>query len=272
MDVFADQLPVLAPLLRRAAETAAARLGTTPPANHRYRAMTRVLALPEAPVSSAPLGDWDRLAEVILNDRPLRRPTSYHSYLDDAGARAAAALWAAHAATGSAPSLLDIGGGIGTYAAAFLRAHRGATATLVEIPEVAQRVPETAGLKVLGTPFSTSLVTGCADVVLLANLLHMHGPTVAEELLSAAARRVAPGGRLLIKDFDPETEVGACFDLSLALYLEEGRLHPPATLCYWLARCGMTASRHALGPAFVLVAHASPSGPDQTEARPAPSK
>src|SRR5688572_25100391 len=78
---------------------------------------------------------WGRLAEVMRSDRPLTLgadPTAYHRHLLRAGADSACEL--ARLVTGA--KLLDLGGGAGTYTAAFLDAHLAATATLVDFADV----------------------------------------------------------------------------------------------------------------------------------------
>ncbi|HSK00076.1 MAG TPA: methyltransferase, partial [Kofleriaceae bacterium] len=90
---------------------------------------------------------WGLLADVIRRDRPLplADEARYHRHLLEAGAPAAREL-APLLGTGGllgggaslldlgGASLLDLGGGAGAYTAAFLEAHPGSRATLVDAP------------------------------------------------------------------------------------------------------------------------------------------
>lgn len=252
MDVFADRFPLIHPVLR-AAVIAAVRDGARG-TGHRAEAIQRVLAaealLEPLPAPEPVHGDWAQLPTILRSDTPLTYPVRYHDYLDDAGRKAAASLWASLASE-PGDTLLDIGGGLGTYARAFLEARPGGEATLVEVPTIAARVEPNPRLRVVNGPYPVD--TGPADVVLLANVLHMHGPAVAQDILTAAA--AAARGLLVVKDYDPATLIGAYFNLSLAVHTPEGRLHDLDEIRAWMQDAGLTVGRSLLGPASVLVGH-----------------
>src|SRR5690606_21400584 len=89
------------------------------------------MRLPDAPPRPAvPNEGWGRLAEVIHEDRPLATTASdlprYHAHLVRAGAAQAAEVAAQLASQLDPSSVLDLGGGAGTYTAAMLDAVPGA--------------------------------------------------------------------------------------------------------------------------------------------------
>jgi len=210
---------------------------------------------------------WGRLAEVMRADRPLALgpdPTAYHQHLVRAGADSAREL--ARLVTGA--TLLDLGGGAGAYTAAFLDAHPGATATLVDFADILALAHDHLA------PFGdrVQLVTGDARevtvaaehaVVLLANVLHLHGPTACAELCAAAVRAVAPGGVVAIVELRPDSPEGPWFALDMALYTERGDVYAAEVLHGWLSAAGLieiASHRLAAAPEIVVVVGRRPRG------------
>ena len=193
---------------------------------------------------------WGLMADVIRNDRPLAIEGAdlvrgYHRHLVRAGGEAAREL----APLLGPPSLLDLGGGAGTYTAAFLAAHAGSRATVVDTRDVLALAAEE--LAPLGA--RVRLVEGDAREVpvgeghrtaLLANVLHLHAPAACAELCAAAARAVVPGGMVVIKDLRVDDGragpiAGLLFALNMAIYTEAGDVHETAQLRAWLAAAGL---------------------------------
>lgn len=222
-----------------------------------------------------PPGGWGLLAEVLRTDRPLDEPAArgeageglgrYHSYLEGAGAQAAASL--ASALTGDrARDLVDLGAGAGTYARAWLRADPASRALLVDrapVLALAQRALVGEGLDgradllpgALEDLAPAALVApgtggpgegpGVPRTALLANLLHLYGPEACRRLVALAARAAGPGGRVVIKDLllDPDHTGPACsllFSLNMALYSEGGRVHDLDALVGFLRDGGLS--------------------------------
>ena len=210
---------------------------------------------------------WGRLAEVMRSDRPLALgadPTPYHQHLLRAGADSAREL--ARLVTGT--KVLDLGGGAGAYTAAFLDAHPAATATLVDFAEVLAL----ARVHLARFEDRVRLVTGDArhavladdhDVVLLANLLHVHGPTACAQLCVTAAHAVAPGGVVAIVELRSDSPEGPWFALNMAVYTERGDVYPTSAFHGWLAAAGLielVEHRLATAPEIVVVVGRRPRG------------
>jgi len=210
---------------------------------------------------------WGRLAEVMRADRPLPLgpdPTAYHQHLVRAGADSAREL--ARLVPGA--TLLDLGGGAGAYTAAFLDADPGATATLVDFADIVALARD--HLARFGD--RVQLVTGDARevtvgtehaVVLLANVLHLHGPTTCAQLCAAAARAVAPGGTVAIVELSSDSPEGPWFALDMALYTERGEVHDSNALRGWLAAAGLieiALHRLAAAPEIVVAVGRRPRG------------
>ncbi len=222
---------------------------------------------PPRPV--VPRAGWGLLADVIRRDRPLppeggALERRYQLHLARAGAAAAREL----APLLAGPSLLDLGGGAGAYTAAFLAAHPGATATLVDVHDVlALAAVELAAVRdrvrLVGGDARVAPVGAGHGAVLLSNLLHLHGPSGCAGLCAAAARAVAPGGVVVVKDLRVDEDrggplAGLLFALNMAIYTDEGDVHAPSRIRTWLEDAGLVVveeRRLAAAPdAIVLLA------------------
>lgn len=193
---------------------------------------------------------WGLLADVIRGDRPLPVETGdglrrLHHHLADAGADAAREFASSLGGT----SLLDLGAGAGAYSKAFLLAHPGASATLVDTREVLGLAVERLGelgerCRFVEGDASTVEAGEGYGAVLLANLLHLHSPAMCARLCAAAARAVAPRGVVVIKDLRLDDDrsgplEGLLFALNMAIYTEEGNVYSTSRLRTWLTEAGL---------------------------------
>jgi hypothetical protein len=108
---------------------------------------------------------------------------------------------------GNAISLLDVGGGSGTYTIAFLRAVPGMKATLFDLPNVIEMARER--LESEGMLDRVTLVPGSYhedelpqghDLALLSAIIHSNSLEENLELYRKIFRSLNPGGRILIRD------------------------------------------------------------------------
>ncbi len=213
-----------------------ARLGVAP---RRLRPLVDALRLeglltphaqaPPAPV--APNEGWGRLAEVIRADRPLDAAaylSGFHAHLAEAGAAAARELAARLVDWAQPPTLLDLGGGLGTYARAFVE--RGGRALVVDRAEVVAQTRPVEGVEfVSGDLFEVARRD--FGVVLLCNVLHLYG---ADDCARLCARASECGHLVVVKDLDRRAPSGIWFALNMALYTEAGDVHDAAQIADWL--------------------------------------
>jgi len=216
---------------------------------------------------------WGLLADVIRNDRPLPVESDdaavgvrrLHHHLASAGAAAARELVACLGTS----SLLDLGAGAGAYSKAFLGEHSAARATLVDTREVLALAGEWLGplaerARLIEGDAATVDAGDGHGAVLLANLLHLHSPAMCARLCAAAARAVAPGGVVVIKDLRVDDDragplEGLLFALNMAIYTEAGDVYSTSQLRTWLAGAGLVEiveRRLVAAPdAVVVIAH-----------------
>ena len=231
-------------------DACAARLGLR--RAHRLAALADVLTLEDAwdaePVSQPP-GGWGELAAVIRRDRPLDASellARFHAHLaavghDDAGALATRLCALPEAARG----LIDLGAGVGHYAAAFLDAAPAARATLVDRAEVLALVaPRDRQRLVAGDLFDVGLDER-HGVALVANVVHLYDAGDGARLIARAA---ALADVVVVKDLWVEPDrsgppAALYFALNMALYTDGGQVHPAARIAGWMAAAGLRDAR-----------------------------
>ena len=210
-------------------------------------------AEPFPQVAPSPAIGWGQLNEVIRRDEPLpilEDPDAlerYQAAMNGVAGDAAAALWSACALPPSpSPRLLDVGGGLGAYTLAFLDRHPEASATLLDQPDVialARSRCLSPRVRFIADDFLSVEVTSAPNVILLSNVLHLHGPSRCEALIQKAYDVCAPGGTLLIKDLSltdtrSGPRVSLLFALNMALFTAEGDVYRDAEVRCWMQRAG----------------------------------
>ena len=165
--------------------------------------------------------------------------------------------------------LLDIGGGLGTYAIAFCRRHADLTVTLFDVPATAALATahiEASGqgsrTQVVGGDYLEDELPGPADIVLLSNVLHQHDPDTARTLVARAFDGTAPGGTLVVHGLhlaDARTGPldGALLSLTLLLHAPNEN-HTARAIAAWMAEAGYVGieekSLEARSPGELMVA------------------
>jgi hypothetical protein len=171
-------------------------------------------------------------------------------------------------------TILDLGGGAGTYAAAFLDASLDARATIVDFADaiaIARDHLARFGDRVTFIEGDARVVDVGRDydIVVLANLLHLHGPSACTELCAVAARAVRRGGLVLVKDLRLDDDrtgpiEGLLFALNMAVYTDAGDVYTAAQIGAWLRDAGLddiAAHRLEIAPDAFVIAGRRPEAP-----------
>jgi SAM-dependent methyltransferase len=153
-------------------------------------------------------------------------------------------------------TLLDLGGGPGTYAMAFLAKNPGLRATVCDRPaalEVAKEVALThkAGgrLSYLPLDLLSDDIPGRFDVIWYSNVLHIYSPEQNLNVFRRARAALADGGRLVIQDaflHDREglfPDEASLFAVSMLLFTETGNTYSVADTTAWLKKAGFSSVR-----------------------------
>ena len=157
-----------------------------------------------------------------------------------------------------AKTLLDVGGGLGTFSIAFCRHYPRLRVTLVEHPRVAplaRRAVEAAGMRmrvrVVGADILRDALPQGFDSVLVSNVLHAHGSAENQALLRKLQRCLNPRGHLIVRDVfmsrqRTAPEWGTLFSVLLLLHTPRGRCYALEEIRAWLRQSGFSRIRGPL--------------------------
>jgi SAM-dependent methyltransferase len=202
--------------------------------------------------------DWSRLTKAIRRGRPLEsddpNDPAYRKQFSWAMHQRAldtASEIAAQVKLQGAKTLLDLGGGPGTYALAFLARNPGLRATLCDRApaldvgrKIARSLAQGRRLSYLPCDFMKHRIPGRYDVIWFSNVLHIYSPTENRRLFRRLLPALNPGGRLFIYDaflldrdglYPPEANL---FAVTMLLFTEGGNTYRADETGEWLREAG----------------------------------
>ncbi len=208
---------------------------------------------------------WGRLTEAVRRGRPARSRPGFLGGPESArdftlamrdGARLLAPRVAEEVDLRGRSLLLDLGGGPGVYAAAFVRRYPDLRALIVDLPDVvavgrvllAQEpdVAERIGL------FSADLMRDAlpkgADAAFLSHVIHSMDEKQVEALFRRVAKALPAGGLFVVRDFFLEGDrvhppPASLFALNMLVGTDGGRTYTHAETAARLVAAGFTAVR-----------------------------
>jgi SAM-dependent methyltransferase len=146
--------------------------------------------------------------------------------------------------------VLDVGGGSGAYAMAFVRARRGISAVVFDLPKVVpltrmyiQQEGLTAEVgTMVGNYLQDPLGEGY-DLVFMSAVIHSNSVNDIRLLFGRAARALRPGGQLVVQEFlINEDRSGplqpALFTLNMLVGTPEGDTYTESEVRGWMAEAG----------------------------------
>lgn len=203
---------------------------------------------------------WARLNESVTSGSPVRERVSQR---DDDSVRESFLMGMFNLASQLAPritesvnlsgcrTLLDLGGGPGTYAIHFCLANPDLSAVVYDLPTsrtfaektiarfaLSQRVTFTPG------DFHAEPVPSGFDAVWLSHILHADGPAACASLLQKGHASLNPGGILLVQEFilndaKDGPAFPALFSLNMLLGTEAGQAYSEAELTVLMTEAGL---------------------------------
>jgi SAM-dependent methyltransferase len=154
--------------------------------------------------------------------------------------------------------MLDVGGGFGQYAQALCRVNPELSATVLDVPEVAEQATAAlaAGgpdgrLEFVGGDYLTSDYGTGYDLVLFANVLHQEREDAAAAMVRRGAAALVPGGRVAVLDFQIDDGqrghvLGSLFAINMRSF---GDTHPEPRIRTWMRAAGLVGIRRTdVGP------------------------
>ncbi|MEE4111483.1 MAG: methyltransferase [Desulfobacteraceae bacterium] len=204
------------------------------------------------------VGSWARLAEAVVTGKPVRLPVREKG----PQAREAFLMGMFNLATQLAPqlvpavdltgckTLLDLGGGPGTYAIHFCRHNRDLTATVMDLPTTrpfAEKTIEKMGMHdrvaFISGDYLQDDISGSYDAVWMSHILHGEAPEDCRRMIEKAFRCLNPGGVVVIHEFILDDTLAsplfpALFSLNMLLGTDRGRAYSEAQLSGMLETAG----------------------------------
>jgi hypothetical protein len=204
---------------------------------------------------------WARLPEAVQNGGPLRTEDSHST---DEELRESFLMGMFNLASQLAPhitraidlsgcrTLLDLGGGPGTYAIHFCAANPGLNSIIYDLPTTRSFAEKTVARYNLsdrigfraGNYHTDDLPEGC-DAAWLSHILHIDGPRACAALLDKTVTALAPGGILMVQEFIlADSKDGplfpALFSLNMLLGTEAGQSYSQGELTALMAEAGLS--------------------------------
>lgn len=203
---------------------------------------------------------WARLDEAVTSGGPIREKNS-HS--DDATVRESFLLGMFNLASLQAPriaqaadlsgcrTLLDLGGGPGTYAIYFCLANPELSAVVYDLPttrtfaeNTISRFDLTARISFTSGNYHLDPVPTGFDAVWISHVLHSDGTEACSSLLRKAVAALNPGGILMVQEFIlDDAKDGppfpALFSLNMLLGTEAGRSYSERELVTMMTEAGL---------------------------------
>ena len=196
------------------------------------------------------VGSWARLAEAVATGKPVRLPVREKG----TQAREAFLMGMFNLATQLAPqlvpvvdlsgcnTLLDLGGGPGTYAIHFCRHNPDLTATVMDLPTTrpfAEKTIRKMGMddRVAFVPgdYLQDDIPGSYDAVWMSHILHGESAEDCLRIIEKAFQCLNPGGVVVIHEFILDDTLDsplfpALFSLNMLLGTDGGRAYSQAQL------------------------------------------
>jgi len=204
---------------------------------------------------------WNTLTEAVrrgesvllpeVNERGEEWLTAFIAAMHDRAVRQAPTA-IAQLDLSAVSSVLDVGGGSGAYAMAFVRGKKGMRATVFDLPNV---LPITRGyIEREGLSQSVATVAGDyledelprgQDLVLLSAIVHSNSPAENGALIARCARALNPGGRVVVQDFIMDEDrvsppAGALFALNMLVGTCAGDTYTESEIAAWMTAAGLS--------------------------------
>ena len=146
-------------------------------------------------------------------------------------------------------TLIDIGGGAGTYSVFFCKASSNLNATILDLPGTLEITKELISgsnvrnrISLLEGDFNKE-INGQYDAAFLSNIIHGEGEVENIALLKKIYNALNSGGKIIIQDFILDNDkttpsFPALFSLNMLLFTENGRSYSFKEVEGWLEKVG----------------------------------
>ncbi|MBI3803215.1 MAG: methyltransferase [Nitrospirae bacterium] len=151
-----------------------------------------------------------------------------------------------------ARTLLDLGGGAGSYAFALLVKYPELHATIFDRPAAvkvaraeAKRADLSEQVDVIGGDLFTDDYGGPYDVIFYSNVVHIYSPQENRRILKKIKAALKPGGKLIIVEYFLDKNHAhppdvSSFNLMMLLFTDRGRCYTWEEVTAWLKETGFS--------------------------------
>ena len=148
--------------------------------------------------------------------------------------------------------VLDLGGGSGAFAMAFVNAREGISATVFDIPNVTPITEKyirdngfEGRIKTLTGDYTRDDFDKGYDLIFLSAIIHSNSYEVNERLIAKCANALSFGGQLVIQDHimsEDRTQplIGAIFAINMLVGTEAGDTFTSTEIKNWMTNAGLT--------------------------------
>lgn len=155
--------------------------------------------------------------------------------------------------------VLDLGGGSGAFAMAFVNARKEIAALVFDLPNVTPITEKyisdngfSGRIKTLTGDYTRDDIGSGYDLIFLSAIIHSNSFEVNERLIAKCAAALNPGGQMVVQDHimsDDRTQplAGAIFALNMLVGTQAGDTYTSSEIRLWMTNAGLT--RFILQPA-----------------------
>jgi hypothetical protein len=203
---------------------------------------------------------WSHLDQAVLTGKPVRTRSSFN----DESVREAFLMGMFNNAMLQAPhlveifdlsacqTLLDMGGGPGTYAIHFCLQNPQLKAVVFDLPTTQPFAEKTIAqfglsdrISFMAGDYVTESMQGRYDVVWMSHILHGEGPADCQNMIQKAVEMLISGGMLLLHDFILDDNRDSplfptLFSMNMLLGTPEGRSYTERELMEMMTRAGLS--------------------------------
>ena len=147
--------------------------------------------------------------------------------------------------------VLDVGGGSGAYAMAFVRAREGISAVVLDLPtvipltrEYLQREGLSERVETVVGDYEKDALGAGFDLVFLSAIIHSNSPALNRELFRKGVEALNPSGQLVVQDFIVDEDrtgppFGALFALNMLVGTASGDTYTESEVREWMEGVGL---------------------------------
>lgn len=214
---------------------------------------------------------WSTLSEVVkagksvykrpanINDRNKKWLNSFIGAMHDRGKRQAPVI-VSKLDISKVKQVLDVGGGSGAYAMAFVMAKKGITATVFDLPNVVpitekyiKKEKLTTLVNTIKGDYHTDSFPKKQDLVFLSAIVHINSIKENEKLLKKVSKSLNKGGYVVIQDHVMQENrvnppAGALFSLNMLVGTNHGDTYTEAEMKAWFKKAEITFVETKLTP------------------------